>query len=224
MEIQCSLHKPKGENMKIKITMLMAFALLMAASAFGQDYSKWEVPIDFTYARAYPVSVAKPFSMNGGGGGIVYNFDKYFGIKLDLQGYASTTATFNNVTVIRPGGPVTGNFSASGNLFTYIGGPQIRLPGYVFRPFCEVLRGGAHTNLYANLFTNTGALGIAPSNNAFALAAGGGVDIRLTDMISIRPVEFDYLLTHFGNDAFTGGGRNQNNFRYLAGVTLKFGH
>ncbi len=36
-----------------------------------------------------------------------------------------------------------------------------------------------------------------------------------------RPVEFDYLLTRFGN-AFTNGNNNQSNLRYQAGVQFRF--
>ena len=45
---------------------------------------------------------------------------------------------------------------------------------------------------------------------------GGGIDIPLIKKY-IRPVEFDYLLTRFGN-AFTAGNNNQSNFRYQAGI------
>jgi len=43
----------------------------------------------------------------------------------------------------------------------------------------------------------------------------------VTPKIAIRPVQFDYLLTRFGN-AFTAGNNNQSNFRYQAGVQFRF--
>jgi hypothetical protein len=61
----------------------------------------------------------------------------------------------------------------------------------------------------------------SPSNNAFDFIIGGGLDIPVTSMITIRPVEVDYLLTRFGND-FTHGNNNQSNFRYQAGVQFRF--
>lgn len=208
--------------MRIKSTILIAVSLLMAGATFAQDFPRVEVPIDFTYARGYPANVAKPFSLNGGGGGVVFNFNKYIGVALDLQGYASTTATFNNITVVRPGGTIVGNFSASGNLLTYMAGPQVRLPGHVIQPFAEALFGGAHSSLYAGLFTATGSVGVAPGNDAFAMAVGAGFDIRVTHLISIRPFQMDYLLTRFGNPLLDVGSHNQNNFRYVGGVVLKF--
>ncbi len=38
---------------------------------------------------------------------------------------------------------------------------------------------------------------------------------------AFRPAQFDYLLTRFGS-AFTAGNNNQSNFRYQAGVQLRF--
>ena len=61
----------------------------------------------------------------------------------------------------------------------------------------------------------------SPSNNAFDFLIGGGIDIPVTEKITIRPAQFEYLLTRFGND-FTKGNNNQSNFRYQAGVQFRF--
>ena len=37
----------------------------------------------------------------------------------------------------------------------------------------------------------------------------------------IRPAQFDYVLTRFGN-GFTKGNQNQSNFRYQAGIVFRF--
>ena len=209
--------------MKIRTVLLVGVVLLMGRTGFAQEYSKWEIPVDYTYARGNGAHIA-PFSLNGGGGGIVYNFNRFFGIKGDLQGYGSTTRVFNNVTVVNPNGTITliPQAAVQGNLFTYMAGPQLRLPTHTFKPFAEFLFGGAHTNTYTNLIKATGAT-VGPNNNAFAMAIGGGFDIRVTKNISIRPFQMDYLLTRFGTSLIPGGNHNQNNFRYLAGVNFTFG-
>ncbi len=201
--------------MKIRTVVLLGVGLLMGRTAFAQEYPKWEIPVDYTYARGNPANVAKPFSLNGGGGGIVYNFNRYFGIKGDLQGYGSTTSVFNNVNVVNPNGTITviPQVRANGNLFTYMGGPQLRLPTHTIKPFAEFLFGGAHSNLYTNLIKASGAT-VGPNNNAFAMAVG---------TISFRPFQMDYLLTRFGNSLIPGGSHNQNNFRYNAGIVFTFG-
>lgn len=207
--------------MKIRTVLVVGVLLLMGRTSFAQEYSKWEVPVDYTYARGNGANIA-PFSLNGGGGGIVYNFNRFIGIKGDLQGYGSTTRVFNNLVVNPLTNTVLPQVRVNGNLFTYMAGPQLRLPTHTFKPFAEFLFGGAHTNTYTNLVKATGAT-VGPNNNAFAMAIGGGFDIRINKTISIRPFEMDYLLTRFGSSLIPGGNHNQNNFRYNAGVVFTFG-
>jgi len=210
--------------MRIRFGLLVGIALLMGSQAFAQEYSKWEVPVDYTFARGNPANVGKPFSLNGGGGGLVYNFDQYFGIKMDLQGYGSTTRTATDFLIVNPLSNTTvSSATFQANLFTYMFGPQIRVPMHTFKPFAELLFGGAHSNTYSNLYKASGACCVAPNNNAFAMAVGGGFDIRVNKTISIRPFQMDYLLTRFGTSFIPGGYHNQNNFRYLAGVNFTFG-
>jgi hypothetical protein len=61
------------------------------------------------------------------------------------------------------------------------------------------------------------------NNNGFAMNAGGGIDLRLTQHFSARPVEVDYLLTHFNANHVSGYSSNQNNFRYFAGIDFTWG-
>lgn len=213
--------------MKIRTALLVCVVLLTGRTALAQEYSRWEVPVDYSYARGNPAAGAKPFSLNGGGGGIVFNFNQYIGIKGDMQGYGSTTSTFNNVLVVNPlSSPTTiSSVSASGNLFTYTVGPQFRFPTHTFKPFAELLFGGAHTNLYTNLISAAGS-NLGNSNNAFAMLVGGGFDIRISKTISILPFQMDYLLTRFKNPLeapSSGNHNNQNNYRFQAGINFTFG-
>jgi hypothetical protein len=116
--------------------------------------------------------------------------------------------------------------SAQGNLFTYNVGPVVKFRTAHFEPFVEALFGGAHSNFYGNLCKDCVGgscvnLGKSPSNNAFDFIIGGGIDIPLSQHFSIRPAQFDYLLTRFGN-SLTAGNNNQSNFRYQAGVQFRF--
>jgi hypothetical protein len=211
--------------MRLRIVVLVGLALFMGHTAFAQEYEKWEVPINYTYASGNPANVLHSFALNGGGGGIVYNFNRFFGIKGDLQGYGSSTSTFTAVAVnpLVVGPTVGTTVVANGNLFTYLAGPQLRLPTHTIKPFGEVLVGGAHTNLYRNLFSAAGASSVGTSNNAFAMAVGGGIDIRLNKHISFRPFQMDYVLTTFKDPLVPGGNNHQNNWRYLAGLNFTFG-
>ena len=63
----------------------------------------------------------------------------------------------------------------------------------------------------------------AASNNGFAMEFGGGLDIPITKSIQFRPVEVDYLCTHFGSNHIADASARQDNFKYVAGVNFTFG-
>jgi tryptophanase len=112
----------------------------------------------------------------------------------------------------------------SGNLFTYMFGPQLKMHKGKFQPFGEALFGAAHTNLDANLCKVVGNCGSGNgSNNGFAMEFGGGLDVPITKSIQFRPVEVDYLYTHFGSNHIAGASASQNNFKYVVGVNFTFG-
>jgi hypothetical protein len=60
---------------------------------------------------------------------------------------------------------------------------------------------------------------VAGSANAFAMTAGGGLDIGFTPHIALRAFEADYYLTRFEN----GTNDHQNNLRLGAGVMVRLG-
>ena len=64
-------------------------------------------------------------------------------------------------------------------------------------------------------------MNISASNNGFAMAFGGGLDIKAGKNVAFRVAEVDYLLTRYEYKAI--GINNQSNFRYQAGVVFLFG-
>jgi len=85
----------------------------------------------------------------------------------------------------------------SGNEYLYMGGPK-----FTFHPiFLHALFGGITAN-------------DSHSQTGFAMALGGGVDVRITSHLSVRP-SIDYLLTHINI--------TQNNARAGVGLTYTFG-
>ena len=202
----------------MKTAKMFAFCavLLVGLAAWSQDFPRAEVAADYSYARFHPVSQGtQNLSLNGGGGALVVNITSYFGIKMDLQGYGSNTFTWTS--------PLYGNLRGQGNLFTYLFGPQIKFRTPKVQPFAQVLLGGAHSNVYANLTracagpcTTSGS----PAGDGFAMSIGGGVDIPINHHFQFRPAEFDYLMTRFTN-RFNNS--SQSNFRYSAGVNFTFG-
>jgi hypothetical protein len=213
--------------MKIRNVVVLA-TLLSGMAAWSQEWPKVEVGADYSYLRFAPSGpYTKGHSLNGGGGSLVYNWNEYLGLKMDLQGYTSNKTGFDipaNSTF--PNG-LNGN--VQGNMFTYLFGPQFKVRAHGIQPFAHLLFGGAHTNVYGNAFKTlcqpvAGNCGVtkAPTADAFAMDFGGGVDIPINKTISFRPAEIDYLLTRYSN-SFTKT-NNQNNFRYSVGIVFTLAH
>jgi hypothetical protein len=106
----------------------------------------------------------------------------------------------------------SGSFhGANTHLRTYLFGPQLRFPGPV-SPFAHFLLGGAHESINAG---TTPVFTSGPTQNAFATAVGVGIDLKVLPLLSVRPIQIDYLLTHFNSTT-------QNQPRVSAGLVLRF--
>jgi hypothetical protein len=66
---------------------------------------------------------------------------------------------------------------------------------------------------------------LTAGQSAFAVAVGGTLDIRLNHLISLRPIQIDYLLTRLSSKTVANGIQtfSQNNLRYGAGMVFNFG-
>jgi len=210
-----------------KAVVLGAVAMLgLTVQARAQEFPKAEISFDYSLVHFNPsfmFNEKQSHNLNGGGGAAVLNVNEYFGVKAEFNAGTSVTTSFSvpQGTTLPSGFPLPGGttLKAQGNLFTYLFGPQVKYHGRI-QPFAEALFGGAHSNLYASLFRQGHIVGKAPSDNAFTVALGGGVDIPVSKSVSLRPVQFDYLLTTFNNLFSTA---HQNNVRFLAGVVVNVG-
>ena len=110
-------------------------------------------------------------------------------------------------------GDTSGSFQgAHTHLRTYLVGPQLRLPGPI-SPFAHFLVGAAHESSASSI--GPVLTTAAPAQTGFATTLGGGIDLKVLPLISIRPIQVDYLLTHFNS-------ATQNQFRISAGVVVHF--
>jgi len=212
--------------MRMRSAIVLGMILLFGTAAFAQDYAKVEVPLGYSYMRFNPENsdVVSGFSLNGGGGGVTVFVNHVFGITAEFNGYGSLSKTFDFPATANSPCPAGCTVTASGDLFTYNVGPVLKYRSQHFEPFVETLFGGAHSNTYQNLLKAcqlSCTTSLSPSNNAFDFVIGGGIDIPVTKSFSIRPAQFDYVLTRFGN-SFTKGNQNQSNFRYGAGIVFRF--
>ena len=187
--------------MKLKVVVcLPALASLFGAAASAQDVPKRDVFAGYSYVRANPsTSGVDSFNLNGGNASVAYNATHWLSGVADFGGYHA-----NNIL----------GTGVDGTLSTYLFGPRVSYRhSDRFTPFGQVLFGVAHIG-------GSNGLAFSSSNNSFAMTVGGGVDVKVADHFSLRPIQVDYLLTHFNE--FSLGAQNQNNLRVSTGVVFHF--
>src|SRR3979411_2263434 len=141
----------RRKPMKVKCALVCGTMLLLGVTAWAQEFPRAEVGVDYSYARYAPSApYSKGHSLNGGGGELNINFNEYLSIKMDLQGYGSNITTFNIAS--NPTFPAGASGRVSGNLFTYLFGPQIKVRAHRFQPYGPFCSGGATPTVLAIRF------------------------------------------------------------------------
>jgi outer membrane protein OmpA-like peptidoglycan-associated protein len=165
----------------------------------GRLVPRFEIAGGFSYVNFNPGSPFDSFNNYGGSGSFAYNPSRYLGLVAEFSGYKFQ----RNI-----GGPVV-----DGNWNTWLFGPPLNLRRDYFVPFVEFLVGGSHGNPQV-----TGS----NTQNAFALAAGGGMDVVLSKHVAWRFAQIDYLMSNFSGPSL-GGSARQDNLRLGTGIVLRFG-
>ena len=159
-----------------------------------------DLEFGYDYMRA-PDESAK--SLNGFGGSLFCNVKSWIAIGGDFGAlFGSTTDTVGTTKV-----------DVSLHRQTYLGGPQFKFyQNDKVKVFGRSLFGVVHDTTKITIGSTTTDF----SANAFAWDVGGGVDMIINNHIAIRPIQVDYMRTHFG-------GEWQNNYRLSAGVVIRLG-
>jgi opacity protein-like surface antigen len=174
-----------------KLLILCGFALLVAASSKAQSF---EVAGNYQYVRINPGGGASGSNCQGFAGDAAANVNNWLGIAGDFGGC--------KVTGLAAG--------TSGSQMNYLFGPRITYHGYGrFSPYFQTLMGGVHDSASATGFPTATA-------NSFGWTLGAGAQLSLTPHVSLRAIQFEYFMTHFG-------GQTQNNFRIESGLVYRWG-
>ncbi len=200
--------------------------LLSALLAAAADVPRMEAFLGYTYVRTNTATDVPAFSANGGSGQFAYNFNKWLSAVADI-------GAVHNGTI--------GNAIVDNTTTNFLLGPRVSLRFARLRPYFQVLWGGAYlaastqvdiTPVLPSPQEILGPPGIIPgqpitarlvaSQTAFAMTAGGGLDIKINKHVSFRPIGLDYYLTRFQN-LRTQGDNNQNDLRYTTGFNFTFG-
>jgi len=191
---------------KLRVAVLLA-ALLLPVSLPAEETHRAQFSGGYTYMRA---DVSKSFSpspgqlfppdnlnMNGWNASFAWNFSNLLGVVADVSG------AYNN-RWFSPEGP------SRNRLHNFIFGPRLtHRVSEKFQPFVHGLFGVSHA-----AFRPGRSSSVEASENAFAMALGGGLDCKISERLSVRLAQADYFLTRFGNN------QNQNNFRVSTGIVI----
>jgi hypothetical protein len=97
--------------------------------------------------------------------------------------------------------------------FIFLTGPRFYIRGDKITFFGQFMLGLANTR---DEFSQRLMMMIVKDTN-FALGFGSGMDVNLSNRISLRLFQFDYIPTHRSGDW-------QDNFRIKTGIVFRFGH
>ncbi|HLW79514.1 MAG TPA: hypothetical protein VKU44_07930 [Terriglobia bacterium] len=172
-----------------KVTWLVTLVLFLGVTAMAQDTPKAEVYGGYSHLVADFSNTT--FNLNGGEFGLTENVNSWFGGMVDIGAQFGTRNGFN----------VNSEQYLYGPVFSYR-----KLSS--FTPSAHILLGAIRGS--------QGFAGISQSDTKFAAAFGGALQFKLTDMVSIRAIQADYLMSRFLST-------HQNNIRLSAGIVLTFG-
>ena len=208
-----------NKNLLIRLlsstALLLCSALLVSAQSTNQDeYPKFEGFVGYS-ALGEAGSGGISFGPNavlsanytskiGFEASIIRNFSKRFGIKGDFSAHFNNESVSGPITACTPAcTTVTQAFELKTRVYNFLAGPEFKARNSTrFTPFAHVLGGVAHTSANFTTPGPTFILLFKKSDDSFAMALGGGLDIRATKRVSFRG-SLDYNPV-FVNDSVAG--------------------
>lgn len=137
---------------------------------------------------------------HGAAGSFAYNFNRWLGAVGEISGCKGSGPS---------GIPIFGGSATetTRTWFSYLAGARVSYRRRV-TPYAHILLGGAHADTDYALSAIRG--------DAFAMAIGIGVDVRVSKHVGIRIIQPEYLRTDFGNFS-------RVDLRLQTGVVFGFG-
>ena len=198
--------------------MKRLLCVLTLGSMFGlgvyAQAPKADLFLGYSFLRANSARNIPAFTNNGGLGTFAWNFSDYVAAEFEFGGYHN-----GNIHDIQ--------FDTTE--MTYLFGPRFSAGRHkTVDPYLHTLFGGVHltTSIPVGVTGQPPTSRIGASQDAFAMALGGGLDIKLGKHFLLRPIQLDYLMTRledFGQSGAPSANRNQHNLRYAAGIGFNFG-
>ncbi len=178
------------------VMSLLALLAVCSTLAMAQNNPKVELFGGYSYTRSsfFQDELSK---VNGNGWHGSVSMPVWFAIEgaVDASGHYGSAKGVNS------------------SLHVFLAGPRFAYHGKRFCFFSQTLFGRARVRVDAAI---PGVTAAATTDSAFAVAPGGGFDVRIKDKLSLRLVQLDYISTNF-NDFSLG------TLRVSTGVVLHIG-
>ena len=226
-----------------KCFLLFGAALLTTSVAAAADTGFGEAFLGYNFVRFNPSTAniagfngLPSFNLNGGDAQLAYTLKPGIGLVLDVGAVhaGSLFGIANSVTTNQPGIDHT--------LVNFVLGPRYTFHRHSrWMPFAQALFGGARATsstsvalLQNGIVWPPPGLIIPPGTSqpadvtlraertGFAMLIGGGLDIKVSKHVALRPIGADYYFTRLPT-FITGNDTNKNHFRYSAGINFLFG-
>jgi opacity protein-like surface antigen len=236
--------KGKDSFMK-RLAVLVSLLLLVSSTAFAQsdDYKKFEFFGGYsslffdslsgdTSNTAINDVLGEKQNLRGLNLAVTGNFSKYFGAKFDY----SLHLREDNFS--RPAGSGT----VDSTVQNFLGGIQVKnnqSDGPTFKPFGHALFGVATQKIDIDSPQLPAIFGISDfsvNETSFAMAFGGGIDIRINERFDVRAVQLDWNIINRGDQQtgivlvptpfqtvgspFVIQGRRVDNLRFSVGIVI----
>jgi opacity protein-like surface antigen len=194
--------------------LLLGSALLCSAqSPTPAEYPKFEFFAGYsalgeTGSRVISLgpnaSVGGDYQGQGFETSIIRNFNKHIGIKGDFSFHFNNESSRGPIAACTPTcTTVTQDFQLKTRVYNFLAGPEFKARNSTrFTPFVHALGGFAHTSATFTTPGPTHILFVRRNDTSFAMALGGGLDIRASNRVSFRAM-MDYNPV-FVNDSTVG--------------------
>lgn len=176
-----------------KLTLVAVFLLGFSLVSIAQDFPAAEVYLGYAYSHCDTQGMDEGCNLNGWNGSVSLNPNKDVGIVIDFGGYYGKLGE-----------------DLDANVHSLMIGPKVTFRREKVTPFVQALIGYAHPNVKEGPSVLT-------KENDLAIAFGGGLDVNLTDLLAVRPVQMDYFVIKSGSEFL-------DNFRYSGGIVFKLGN
>jgi hypothetical protein len=187
-----------------KLLTFVSLPVLLALLSAPKAYSQVELYGGYSHLSLSGTPSSIGSSANGWQGGAYLHLLGPWGIEADYSNHYGVSPN-----------PFTGNGYYVPGL-TQLYGPRFTLALPRIHPFVHALVGTVHGRADTGFTVGLNGGPTTVTENAVAMAFGGGLNVKATRHIWLRLVQVDYLRAQFTNNA-------QNDTRVSAGLVFRFG-